>query len=300
MKCARLEKLTKIPAILTYGSCTWRRIWSFRPVSLPLSNENKCADVTYWYAFYRDRLLLEKRPDGGYEVPCDDAPPTALPADGVVLSVCTLPDGVDVKAYSLSEPCDGGLFCETIALRSTYYLLPREQYLLAGKCRELLHWDATTRFCGACGAPMPAPDGISKRCSECGREVWPQLSVAIIVLVRRGDEMLLVHANNFVSDFFGLVAGFVETGETLEEAVTREVREETGLTVEHIRYVASQPWPYPSGLMVGFFADYRSGEITLQRSELTAGGWFSRRNLPTLPEPLSIARRLIDAFLGEK
>lgn len=253
--------------------------------------------MTYWFSFYRDRLLLEKRPDGSYAVPCDDAPPTALPADGAAIAVCSLPDGAAVKAYSLAAPYDKGLFYEAVALRSAYYHLPREQYMLAGKCRELLHWDATTRFCGACGAPMPAPEGISKRCPDCGREVWPQLSPAVIVLVRRGDEMLLVHAKNFVSNFFGLVAGFVETGETLEEAVVREVYEETGISIANLRYFASQPWPYPSGLMVGFFADYESGEIALQRSELSAGGWFSRRNLPTLPEPLSIARRLIDAFL---
>ena len=115
----------------------------------------------------------------------------------------------------------------------------------------------------------------------------------------RGDELLLVHAHNFKYDFYGLVAGFVETGETLEEAVTREVKEETGLKIKNIRYYASQPWPYPSGLMAGFYAEYESGEVTLQYSELKSGGWFNKNNLPRIPEKLSIARQLIDNWLEQ-
>ena len=138
---------------------------------------------------------------------------------------------------------------------------------------------------------------ISKRCTQCGKEVWPQLATAVIVLIHRGDEVLLVHAKNFKTDFYGLVAGFVETGETLEEAVHREVMEETGIKIKNVTYFSSQPWPYPSGLMVGFNADYVSGELRLQRSELSKGGWFSKNNLPTIPEKLSIARMLIDAWL---
>ena len=140
---------------------------------------------------------------------------------------------------------------------------------------------------------------ISKRCEECGKEVWPSLATAIIVLVHRGDDVLLVHARNFRGNFFGLVAGFVETGESLEEAVHREVMEETGLTITNLRYFGSQPWPYPSGLMVGFHADYVSGEIKLQKEELAAGQWFGRDNLPEIPEKLSIARRIIDDWLSD-
>ena len=140
---------------------------------------------------------------------------------------------------------------------------------------------------------------ISKRCEECGKEVWPSLATAIIVLVHRGDEVLLVHARNFRGNFFGLVAGFVETGESLEEAVHREVLEETGLTITNLRYFGSQPWPYPSGLMVGFHADYVSGEIKLQKEELAAGQWFTKDNLPEIPEKLSIARKIIDDWLSQ-
>ena len=139
---------------------------------------------------------------------------------------------------------------------------------------------------------------ISKRCEHCGKEVWPQVAPAVIVRITRGsDEILMARARNFRSDFYGLIAGFVETGETLEEAVVREVKEETGLEVTNIRYFDSQPWPYPSGLMVGFTADYAGGQIHIQHEELQNVAWFNRDHLPKLPEPLSIARHLIDDWL---
>ena len=141
---------------------------------------------------------------------------------------------------------------------------------------------------------------VSNKCTECSKEVWPQLATAVIVLIHKGDEVLLVRAKNFRTDFYGLVAGFVETGETLEEAVAREAFEETGVRINNIRYFGSQPWPYPCGLMVGFNADYVSGDIHLQKSEIAKGGWFKRDNLPTIPEKLSIARMLLDAWLDEK
>ena len=184
-------------------------------------------------------------------------------------------------------------------LRPSFYLLSKELYLKAGKCHELLYWHHNTKFCGICGAPMKMHTDISKRCTNCGKEVWPQLATAIIVLVHRNDEVLLVHARNFKTDFYGLIAGFVETGETIEEAVYREVEEETGIKVKNLRYFGSQPWPYPSGLMIGFNADYESGELHLQRSELSKGAWFKKDNLPTLPEPLSIARMIIDDWINK-
>ena len=169
--------------------------------------------------------------------------------------------------------------------------------LKAGKGRELLYWDSNTRFCGACGAPMGMHTDISKKCTSCGKEVWPQLATAIIVLISRGDEVMLVHDKNFKKPFYGLIAGFVDTGETLEEAVMREVKEETSLTIKNIRYYASQPWPYPCGLMVGYYAEYESGDIKLQQSELAYGGWFNRHNLTTIPEKLRLDRMLIDHWL---
>lgn len=109
-----------------------------------------------------------------------------------------------------------------------------------------------------------------------------------------------MHAKNYKTNFYGLVAGFVETGETLEQALRREVMEETQLEVKNISYFGSQPWPYPCGLMVGFTAEYASGDIHLQKSELSRGAWFRYDNLPVIPEKLSIARKLIDYWLEQK
>ena len=183
-----------------------------------------------------------------------------------------------------------------VGLRQSFHHLSVEQYVRAGKCSEILYWDSTTKYCGVCGGPMKFHTEISKRCTFCGKEVWPQLATAVICLVEKGDEVLLVHAKNFRRDYYGLVAGFVETGETLEEAVVREVHEETGINIRNIRYFGSQPWPYPCGLMVGFTAEYESGALHLQRSELSKGGWYRHDALPEIPGKMSIARKLIDAW----
>ena len=182
-------------------------------------------------------------------------------------------------------------------LRASFDMIPHTMYLMAGKAQEIIFWDKNNRYCPVCGMPMKFHTAISKRCTGCGKEIWPTVSTAIIVLVQKGEEILLVHARNFRGDYYGLVAGFVETGETLEECVQREVFEETGLRVQNIRYFGSQPWPYPCGLMVGFTADYASGEIKLQASELSAGKFFTKENLPDIPGKMSMARMLIDSWL---
>ena len=241
-----------------------------------------------YFVFCQSDLVLEKTTDG-YRIPTE--PPTELKPWTTVMNV----DGE--KAYRIDLPLLGNENYEMCGLRQSYYKLSEEEYLKAGKCHELLYWDQNTKYCGVCGGLMKFHTDISKRCEHCGKEVWPQLATAVIVLVRKGDEVLLVHANNFRTDFYGLVAGFVETGETLEEAVHREVMEETGLHIKNLKYFASQPWPYPCGLMVGFTADYDGGNIHLQRSELSKGAWFDKDHLPHIPEKLSIARHLIDDWL---
>lgn len=212
--------------------------------------------------------------------------------------VTTLHDAETVfKIVRLDNPVVGLEHFEMMNLRASFDVLSTEAYNLAGKAAELIYWDSNSKYCGCCGAPMNFDTEISKRCTNCGKELWPQLATAVIVRVTKKEDILLVHAKNFRRPYFGLVAGFVETGETLEEAVQREVREETGIEINNIRYFASQPWPYPCGLMVGFTADYVSGDIHLQQSELSQGGWFSRDNLPAIPGKSSIARRLIDDWL---
>lgn len=187
---------------------------------------------------------------------------------------------------------------ESDTLKAAFPSISEADYAAAGKLSELLHWDALSQFCGRCGAPMHRDTMISKKCPKCNNEVFASVSPAIIVLVRRGQEALLVHARNFTRPNYGLVAGFVETGESLEECVRREVREETSLEVDNIQYVGSQPWPYPNSLMVGFTADYASGEIRFADGELTCGGFFSVDNLPPLPPYPSIARSMVDAWVA--
>ena len=262
----------------------------------------------YYFVFCKDDLMLERTGEDTYTIPLQEEPPTEIKPWTNILNITPL-NNIEVKAYSIDAPLISSpnsplsssnyQLYEMCPLRQSYYKLPYPLYLKAGKCAELLYWDRNTKFCGVCGGQMHFHTDISKRCEMCGKEVWPQLATAVIVLIRRGDEILLARGRNFRSDFYGLIAGFVETGETLEEAVKREVMEETGLTIKNIRYFDSQPWPYPSGLMVGFTADYVSGDIHVQREELQKAGWFNRTNLPKLPEKLSIARRLIDHWLGE-
>ena len=240
--------------------------------------------------------MLEKTEDGNYTIPFQENAPLDIAVPTSEIHNITPLEGKEVKTYNTDTIITNPRY-ETCALRTSYKKLALELYLKAGKCAEILYWDANTQFCGKCGGRMKLHTDISKVCQKCGREVWPQLSTAIIVLIHKGDDVLLVHANNFKGHYYGLVAGFVETGETLEQAVRREVMEETGLQIKNIRYFSSQPWPYPCGLMVGFNADYESGEIRLQRSELGAGGWFNKNNLPEIPEKLSIARKLIDNWL---
>ena len=253
----------------------------------------------FYFLFCKDSLLIERCQDESYTIPYAEVPPVELKPWTVLLNVSPLEDK-EVKAYQIDTPVTDNERYEMLPLRQSYYKIPYNLYLKAGKCAELLYWHNNTKFCGVCGGLMKFHTDISKRCEQCGKEVWPQLATAIIVLIHKGaDEVLLARGRNFKSDFYGLIAGFVETGETLEEAVRREVREETGIEIKNIRYFGSQPWPYPSGLMVGFNADYESGKLHVQREELKKAGWFHRNHLPNLPEKLSIARRLIDAWLGE-
>ena len=262
--------------------------------------------MRYYFVFCKEDLLLEKTADGGYTIPFQYEPPTAVKPWTHQMDITPMDDGTPVVTYRVDNVPDEVINPKSVnhrsyemcGLRQSYYKLSRPLYLKAGKCQELLYWDQNTKYCGVCGAPMRMDTDISKKCTQCGKEIWPQLATAVIVLIHKGDEVLLVRAKNFRRDFYGLVAGFVETGETLEEAVAREALEETGVTITNIRYFGSQPWPYPCGLMVGFNADYVSGEIHLQTSEIAKGGWFRKDNLPNIPEKLSIARMLLDAWIN--
>lgn len=248
---------------------------------------------TLHYIFNQGRLLLHHT-EAGYTIYIGSETPHFIPLTPPHLFEDTPHSTAYVSSTTQEELPES---YEWVGLRESYYLLPEPIYTQAGKASEILYFDTHHRYCGLCGAPMQWNSPISKRCTTCNNEIWPQLNTAIIVLVHRGEEALLVKAKNFKRDFYGLVAGFVETGESLEECVQREVYEETGITINNIRYYGSQPWPYPMGLMVGFHADYVEGDIRLIDGELKDAAFFTRDNLPTIPEKLSMARKLIDSWI---
>jgi len=178
--------------------------------------------------------------------------------------------------------------------------LPLALLSLAGLGNAILHWEKTSSCCDNCGGVMLWTAGEwGKRCSACGALHYPRIHPCVIVLVRRGEQLLMVRKSEWPTGRYGLVAGFVEFGENLEQTVVRELREETGIEVTNICYQGSQSWPFPSQIMTGFSADYEAGEIKLQADELDAGGWFSIDNLPHLPPRRSIARWLIDQAIKD-
>ena len=163
---------------------------------------------------------------------------------------------------------------------------------------QLVEWARTHQFCGRCGVPTEDVTGLrAKRCPAAGSTPSPRLSPAVICLVERAGKAL-ARGPQFAAGMFSCLAGFVEPGESLEEAVAREVLEEVGIEVREIRYFGSQPWPFPNSLMIGFTAEWRSGEIAVDGTEITEASWFSAGDLPELPTPISIARRLIDDWLA--
>lgn len=192
---------------------------------------------------------------------------------------------------------------EWVELRDSWQRLGDEKWQQAVRAQELKNFHKAHNYCGYCGGKMTPSSDISVKCTVCEREIWPQLSPAMVVLVTRndGEEALLVHAANFKhADVHALVAGFVETGESLEQCVAREIKEETSIEVSNIKYIGSQSWPFPGQMMVGFSAEYKSGEIKLSDGELTSAGWFTRDNHPTLPSPPSLSRHIIDLWLQKK
>lgn len=175
--------------------------------------------------------------------------------------------------------------------------LEDDLFWLAARARQTLDWDRTHQYCGQCGRPTEDKRGErAKVCPECGLTSFPHMSPAIIVAVLNGDKILLARAARFPNGLYSVLAGFVEPGESLEECVKREVKEEVGVEVKNIRYFGSQPWLFPNSLMVGFTADYAGGEISIDQAEIVDAAWFTAENLPLIPDKISIARRLIDWF----
>jgi len=212
---------------------------------------------------------------------------------------------VELQEPAPAEPLPPGT--EFRELRPLAPLLSPDSATLLAYARALGLWRSRHRFCGVCGAPnVPARAGHVMRCSRdgCGHETFPRLDPAIIVLVTSadGERALLGRQASWPAGRYSTIAGFVEPGESLEEAVIREVEEETGVRAGDVRYDSSQPWPFPSSLMLGFHAVASTHEITLRDGELEDARWFSRADIaaghPALPPPGAISARLIDGWFG--
>ena len=163
--------------------------------------------------------------------------------------------------------------------------------MMAGRAKQIVEWHRTHRFCGRDGTEtVPRLAELAKECPRCGMLFYPRLSPAVIVLVKRGDDVLLARSPGFPPGMYSVLAGFVEPGESIEETIEREVCEEVGVEVKNVRYFGSQLWPFPNSLMIGFIADYAGGELRVEPSEIEDAGWYSADDLPTLPPKVSIAR----------
>jgi NAD+ diphosphatase len=184
-------------------------------------------------------------------------------------------------------------------IRSLYGRLDEELLWVAGRAFQLMIWDKNSKYCGQCGTPTEIKfDERAKKCPACSLLVFPRISPAIIVGIidQKHKKILLANGTRFPSNFYSVIAGFVEPGETLEECARREIFEEVGIEIKNIRYFNSQSWPFPDSLMIGFLADYAKGQISIDPSEINDAQWFSADNLPRIPGKISIARKIIDWF----
>jgi NAD+ diphosphatase len=246
----------------------------------------------------RQGRVLVRAPGGIVELPAE-------PCAGERHVLGSLGDRacIAIDASGLQTP--PGL--EWRGLRELHGLVSDQLWGIAARATQIVDWDLTHRFCGRCGTATVL--GLKERvrhCLNCGLNAYPRVSPAIIVLVTRGeheDEALLAWGSHRRTPHYSTLAGFVEPGETLEEALVREVHEETGVVVQDIRYFGSQAWPFPHQLMVGYRARYASGEIRLQESEISDARWFTPSEVDAVTASrgqFSIAGQLIDGWIAEQ
>jgi NAD+ diphosphatase len=254
----------------------------------------------WWFAFVGNKLLVEQvwveQGEIGRQIPyrisLDEI--GLQPVRSQFLGTLDNQPCYEVELPEDTVPPKG---MSVIGLRELHGILEDDLFALSSRAVQLKEWDRTHQYCGHCATPtVQLPNERAKRCPKCKLVNYPRLSPAIIVLVSRGEEVLLARAPRFPSLMYSVLAGFVEPGESLEETVVREVREEVGIEVQDIHYFGSQPWPFPNSLMIGFTATYAGGEIVPDPTEIADAAWFHKHNLPQIPSRLSIARQLIDWF----
>ncbi|GMR14017.1 MAG: NAD(+) diphosphatase [Gemmatimonadota bacterium] len=250
-----------------------------------------------WFAFSgREMLVADRGGDGSVPSRSELVALGVEPVLSHTLSAGPLP----AMAVELSEPFVAPEGFHLRRLRSLFTAFSEEEFALAGRSFQLVEWGRTNRHCGRCGAGTEKHEReLAMMCTECGRLHFPKISPAVIVQVTRDpDEILLGRNLTAPPGCYSVLAGFVEPGESLEQTVAREIREEVAIEVADIRYFGSQPWPFPGTLMVGFTARYTSGELAIDGTELSDAGWFKASDLPPVPPRFSIARRLIDEYVA--
>lgn len=265
------------------------------------------TERAYWFIFQQDRLLVRAVDEGRVAVlsAADLASLGLTPGRPQYLGY--LQNGTEPPIHCYAADCEAAPSAELTAegLRQIYGRLDDPLFGVAGRAVQIVDWERNHQFCGRCGAPTEAvPGERAKKCPACGLSSYPRLSPATITAVTRqteaGKRILLARNHRFPPGRYSVLAGFVEPGESLEECVEREIWEEVGIRVQNVRYFGSQPWPFPNSLMIGFTAEYAGGEFHLEEAEIDDAQWFAADALPQLPPPMSIARRLIDAFVDEE
>jgi NAD+ diphosphatase len=256
------------------------------------------SDSSSWFVVHPKGLVLRK--EGAQMQLLDDADAVALGLDRKNAHVVGRVADQEALAVSLADLPDDKSDFQIVGLRSLFAVFDEATFAIAGRAMHVVDWATTSQFCGRCGTRTIAHEKERcMTCRKCGLAQYPRISPAIIVLVRRGDQALLARNAKFPGAFFSTLAGFSEIGESLEETLLREVREEVGVTVKDIRYVGSQPWPFPHSLMLGFTAAWDHGDIEVDGEEIAEAKWFDAHDLPEIPPKISIARKLIDAWVAE-
>lgn len=254
--------------------------------------------VSYWFIFRAGSLLVKEEADRK-DIPAASSAEELGIAPGKVHYLGTWKGTPCYAAGTDTETAlPEGLACHP--LRGLYGAMDEGLFHLAGRALQLVSWGLTHRYCGTCGTKtVPSPKEHAMLCPACGSVSFPRLAPAVITAILKGRQVLLARAKHFTNNMYGLVAGFVEPGETLEDCVQREIREEVGISVSNIRYFGSQQWPFPHSLMIGFLADYESGEIQVDGEEIVDAQWFDPDKLPVIPSPVSIARKILDWYVDE-
>jgi len=254
-------------------------------------------DGAHVFAFRNDRVLVHAPGEEDLAIP--DAQALAAASIAGTAHFLGVLEGVPCVAYDLADDVAEPHGMRYLGLRSLFAKVPDPLVAIAGRAFQIVDFDRTHRYCGRCGTPTRRKDGERAReCPACGLVSYPRVSPAMMALVTRGKELLLARSQRFATGVYSALAGFVEPGETIEDCVRREVREEFGVDVANIKYFASQSWPFPHSLMIAYTAEHAGGDIRVDDAEIAEARWFAIDDLPKLPSSVSIARRLIDATVA--